>query len=105
MAKRRVESRRLVQRIRKVLRGPKGFGHLNAEARYSGNPPDRREILIEKAIFHTMVSVVEVIIAIELFVVLFLAGAIFFAIRKGFGEMIRGLESIDERLGNIEGKL
>jgi hypothetical protein len=52
-----------------------------------------------------MVSVVEIIISIELFVVLFLAGAIFFAIRKGFGEMIRGLESIDERLRNIEGKL
>jgi len=71
----------------------------------SGNLPHQREILIGKALFHTMVSAVEIIIAIELFVVLFLAGAIFFAIRKGFGEMIRGLESIDERLRNIEGKL
>ena len=52
-----------------------------------------------------MVSVVEIVVAIELFVVLFLTGAIFFAIRKGFGEMIRGLESLDERLGNIEGKV
>ncbi len=52
-----------------------------------------------------MIPVYEIVVAVELFVVLFLAGAIFFAIRKGFGEMIRGLESIDERLGQIEGKL
>ena len=39
-----------------------------------------------------------------LLILLYWVGAIFYAIQKGFNQIIKGLESIDERLSHLEGK-
>ncbi len=42
---------------------------------------------------------------IELLVVITLLGGIVVVLKKGFAEIVTGLESLDERLSNIEKKL
>ena len=46
----------------------------------------------------------EIAILAVLLVILYWVGAIFYAIQKGFGEVIKGLQSIDERLSESQEK-
>ncbi len=51
-----------------------------------------------------MVDWIGIITTVELFVVLLLVGAIFYAIKKGFNQIINGLESLDERVAQLQEK-
>jgi hypothetical protein len=43
-------------------------------------------------------NILEIITVVELFLLIFLVGALFYAVRKGFNQVVSGLESIDARL-------
>lgn len=48
-----------------------------------------------------MVSYGEIVLIVMLAIVIILVGGIYFALRRGFNEIIEALESLDERLSRL----